>query len=78
MNTTPTKQVKYLREFIKFKAANRGLNLKQMMAKVAEKYSRKPDVNNYSGKIRRGTLSIMELLEIFDIIGVDIEFKDRS
>lgn len=78
MNTTPTKQIKYLREFIRFKAANCGLNLKQMMAKVAEKYNRKPDVNNYSGKIRRGTLSVLELLEIFDIIGVEIEYKDRS
>ncbi|MBS6602338.1 MAG: hypothetical protein KH301_01095 [Brachyspira sp.] len=78
MKTTPMKQIKYLREFIRFKAANRGLNLTQMMAKVAEKYDRKPDVNNYSGKIRRGTLSVLELFEILDIIGVEIEYKDRS
>ena len=78
MSSLPKEQIEYLREFIRFKAATRGINLTQMMAKVSEVYNRKPEVGNYSGKIRRGTLSVLELLEIFDIIGVEIEYKDRS
>lgn len=78
MTTSPKKQVEYLREFIRFKAATRGMNLTQMMAKVSKVYNRKPDVNNYSGKISRGTLSVLELYEIFDILGIDIKFEDRK
>lgn len=78
MDNTPKEKVEYLREFIKFKAATRGMNLTQMMAKVSKIYKRKPEVNNYSGKISRGTLSILELFEIFDILGIDVKFEDRN
>lgn len=78
METTPQKQVELLRNFIKFKAANKGLTLAQLMAKASEIYKRKPDAGNFSAKLRRGTLSILELYEIFDILGIDIKFEDRK
>lgn len=78
METTPKQKVEYLREYIKFRAYTRGMSLTQMMATVSKIYKRKPDVGNFSGKIRRGTLSVLELFEILDVLGVDIEYKDRD
>ncbi len=76
MENSPKENINTLRNFIKYKASNKGLTLTKLMAKVAETYNRKPDVSNYTGKIRRGTLSVLELYEIMDILGIAIEFKD--
>lgn len=73
---TPEENVKKLRNSIKYQASNQGLTLKQLLILVAEKYNRNSDVTNYSGKIRGGTLSILQLYEILDILNLDIELKE--
>lgn len=73
----PKEHIKIIRNFIKYRAANQGMNLTQFMSKVAEKYNRNPDVSNYSRKIRRGTLSLLEFLEILDILNVELELKEN-
>lgn len=79
MDKTPKELVDELRECIKYKASLKGMTLTQLLAKVSEVYpARKPDVNNYSGKIRRGTLSIMEFFEICDILGLKFKFADED
>lgn len=79
MDKTPKELVDELREFIKYKASLKGMTLTQLLAKISEVYpTRKPDVNNYSGKIRRGTLSIIEVFEICDILDLKFKFVDED
>ena len=42
-----------------------------MAAQLAEKYGRSSCMQNLSGKLRRGTFSYTEAVEIADILGYD-------
>lgn len=68
-------KINQLRNLIKFEAANEGYNLKSLYAKMNKLYGRKPDVSNYSSKIRRGALTILELYEICSILNIEISFN---
>ena len=65
-------KVKILREFIKFIASTKGLTLNNLVEKLHTAYNRKPNVPNFTAKLRRGSLTIKELLEISSIL--DYEF----
>lgn len=60
--------IKDLREFIKYLASTRGMNLKSLVAKLHEDYGRKPSVPNFSMKVKKNTLSIGELSEVGAIL----------
>ena len=49
-----------------------GMTLTCMAAQLAEKYGRSSCMQNLSGKLRRGTFSYTEAVEIADILGYDI------
>ena len=52
-----------------------GMTLTCMAAQLAEKYGRSSCMQNLSGKLRRGTFSYTEAVEIADILGYDIVRK---
>ena len=54
-----------------------GMTLTCMAAQLAEKYGRSC-MQNLSGKLRRGTFSYTEAVEIADILGYDIVWKKRK
>ena len=47
-------------------------------AQLAEKYGWSSCMQNLSGKLRRGTFSYTEAVEIADILGYDIVWKKRK
>lgn len=74
---TPEEKVKKLRNFIKYEAANDGLTLTDIYLKLNKQYGTNPNVSNFSSKMRRGTLPIIELYRICEVLNLDIEFKRR-
>lgn len=73
-------QVKTLREYIKFIASTRGYTLNALVEKLNKVYNRKPSVPNFTAKLRRGSLTVRELLEIgeilnYEFIKINIEEK---
>ena len=54
------------------------MTLTCMAAQLAEKYGRSSCMQNLSGKLRRGTFSYTEAVEIADILGYDIVWKKRK
>ena len=75
MTITPDEKVKRLRNFIKYVASNKALTLRDVMERVSELYGRNSSVSNFTGKIRRGSLSVIELIEILEVLTVEVEFK---
>ena len=55
-----------------------GMTLTGMAAQLAEKYGWSRCMQNLSGKLRRGTFSYTEAVEIADILGYDIVWKKRK
>ena len=55
-----------------------GMTLTGMAAQLAEKYGWSSCMQNLSGKLRRGTFSYTEAVEIADILGYDIVWKKRK
>ena len=55
-----------------------GMTLTCMAAQLAEKYGWRSCMQNLSGKLRRGTFSYTEAVEIADILGYDIVGKKRK
>lgn len=55
-----------------------GMTLTGMAAQLAEKYGWSRCMQNLSDKLRRGTFSYTEAVEIADILGYDIVWKKRK
>ena len=67
----------YGREVKGYIIAN-GMTLTCMVAQLSEKYGWSSCMQNLSGKLRRGTFSYTEAVEIADILGYDIVWKKRK
>jgi acetolactate synthase small subunit len=57
--------------------ASRGFNLNSLSCAYSEKYGRSMTVQNLGNKINKGTIRYFEVLEIADILGYNIEFKEK-
>ena len=57
--------------------AKKGFNLNTLAAAYSDKYGRKMTVQNLGNKINKGTIRHFEVLEIADILGFDVDFKQR-
>ena len=55
-----------------------GMTLTCMAAQLAENYGWSSCMQNLSGKLRRGTFSYTEAVEIADILGYVIVWKKRK
>ena len=77
MALSPKNKVDLLKNQIKFIVANKGLNLTQVVKLVAKKYNKSSSLSNFSDKFTRGSLTILELYEILDILNIDFELKEK-
>lgn len=78
MNTSPTENVKKLKNLIKYNASLRGMTLNELVKNLHEKYGRTLNPSSYSTRLKRGSLTIVELLETFDILGNGFEVTDLT
>lgn len=56
----------------------RGKNLKCVAKELKIKYGRSDNVQNLSHKINHCTIKFIEAIEIFDILGWEIELKNKK
>lgn len=57
--------------------AKKGFNLNTLAQAYEDKYNRKMTVQNLGNKINKGTIRYFEVLEIAEILGFEVEFKQK-
>lgn len=62
---------------IKANIARSGYTLTKIVELLNEKYNKKTTVQNLSNKLSRETISYKEILEIADVLGYEIVWKDK-
>ena len=66
-----------VREQIKSLLGAKGVTMKEVAQMLADKTSKNYSLENLSSKLKRGTLTYNEVLMIIDLLGYDIEFKEK-
>lgn len=66
-----------VREQVKLLASRRGVLLKDLAKMLKEKTGKYYTGMSLSAKMIRGTLSYNEVLTICELLGYEIEFKDK-
>ena len=66
-----------IHNFIKAEIVRKGMNMRDVVEELHIKYGRSDSVSNLSGKLSRGSLRYEEALEIADVLGCDIVWRDR-
>lgn len=67
-----------VREQIKSLLAERGITMKAAAQLLSEKTNKKYSLANLSSKLKRGTLTYNEFLQIIEILGYKIVIEDIS
>ncbi len=65
-----------IREDIKMLLAKRAMTMTKLAAILSER-GQKTSLKSLSNKLTRGKIPFCEVKEILDIIGYDIEYKER-
>lgn len=66
-----------IRNDIRSMMAKKGFNLNTLAIAYSDKYGRKMTVQNLGNKINKGTIRHFEVIEIADILGFDVDFKQK-
>lgn len=66
-----------VREQIKSLLAEKGIKMKDMLKMLSVQTGKPYSQANFSSKLKRGTLTYNEVLLICDILGYEIEFKNK-
>ena len=64
--------------FVKSILAREGLSLTDLAALITEKCNRSEIPQTISQKLKRGTIKYVEMQEIADLLGYDIEWNKRK
>lgn len=57
-----------LKNYVKFVASNQGMNLQELVEKLHKHYGRTLNTSSFSTRLKRGSLTVIELLEVSDIL----------
>lgn len=68
MYKSPEENVKIMKNLIKFNASNMGMNLNMLVEKLHTKYGRTNNPSSFSTRLKKGSLTMLELFEIFDVL----------
>ncbi|DAB25023.1 TPA: phosphoribosylglycinamide formyltransferase [Candidatus Gastranaerophilales bacterium HUM_21] len=63
---------------IKAQITRSGHTMTQLVALLNQKYGKKTTVQNISNKLTRETISHKEILEIADVLGYEIIWKEKN
>ena len=56
----------------------KGLKLKDLMLKLHDEYNWKYNLQNLSNKLTRGSFSVVEFLEILEVLSCKLEITDKD
>lgn len=76
MLTSRTEKAEYMRNLIKFHAGLKGINLRQVQDVLRKDYGWTTTQSNFSNRLKRGSFDIVDLQEIFEVIGKKITVED--
>ncbi len=76
--TTRTGKALYIKNLIKFHTSMKGLKLKDLMLKLHDEYNWKYNLQNLSNKLTRGSFSVVEFLEILEVLSCKLEITDKD
>lgn len=65
-----------LKNDIKSIMAKKGYNLNSLAIAYSEKYGRKMSVQNLGNKINKGTIRHFEVVEIAELLGFKVDFRE--
>ena len=66
-----------VKEQVKILLIERDLKMKELVKALANKFGTSASESNFSGKLTRGSLTYNEMLEVCEVLGYEIEFKDK-
>jgi len=66
-----------VRNLIKLLAAFEGKTLTRLKVDINHKFNKTDTLENLTNKLRNGTISVNELLEIFDILEYDVLVRKK-
>lgn len=66
------------KNYIKGHIAQNNCSVTELHKKLVEKYGRDDTVQNFTTKINRQTLKYEEILQIADVLGYEIIWKEKS
>lgn len=67
-----------LKNEIKAQITRSGHTMTKLVELLNQKYGKKTTVQNISNKLTRETISYKEILEIADVLGYEIIWKEKS
>lgn len=67
-----------VREQVKSLLASKNVSMKELCKLLSEKYGKEYSLPNFSGKLKRGTVTYNEVLIIAEILGYKINFIDTD
>lgn len=67
-----------IRNDIKYYMAREAVTFKQLAILMTEKTGKKYTINSLSGKLIRESITLKEALQIFEILGYQIQIKKNS
>ena len=67
-----------VREQVKSLLASKNVSMKELCKLLSEKYGKEYSLPNFSGKLKRGTVTYNEVLIIAEILGYKINFVDTD
>lgn len=67
-----------VREQIKSLLASKNVSMKDLCKLLSEKYGKEYSLSNFSGKLKRGSITYNEVLLIAEILGYKITFVDTE
>ncbi len=67
-----------MREQVKSLLASKNVSMKELCKLLSEKYGKEYSLPNFSGKLKRGTVTYNEVLIIAEILGYKINFIDTD
>lgn len=67
----------HVRNEIKAQITRSGHTMTQLVALLNQKYDKKTAVQYLSNKLTRGTITYKEVLEIADVLGYEIIWKEK-
>ena len=65
-------------DFVKLIAVTRGISLRKLIGKIAEKNHSSDCYSSFYAKLKKETIKFSEIKSIADILGYEIIFTDKS
>ena len=66
-----------VRNEIKSQIVREGLSMNEVVEQLAVAYGWSKSLSNFSGKLQRGTIRYLEVVQLADVLGYDIVWKKR-